>query len=130
MTEVAQQLFTEGRRTVSVVLDYPPTVNNLYLTIISKGRPIRVPSTESKKFKAGVERHCRANEIKPLKGPLLVEIKAFRPRRVGDLDNVLKVTFDALKGFAFEDDKQIERIEAERFEDPKFPRIELVISER
>ncbi len=125
-----QQLFTEGRRTVTLVLPYPPSVNSLYRVVMGKnGVPFRVKTTVAKKFHHAVERHCRANEIEPLHGPLSVAMRVYRPRRIGDLDGTFKVTFDALKGWAMDDDKQIEKIIAERFDDPKYPRIEMEITE-
>ena len=53
----------------------------------------------------------------------------FRPKRIGDLDNRLKASQDALKVICFADDKQIIEIHAFRFDDAKNPRIEIDIEQ-
>jgi Holliday junction resolvase RusA-like endonuclease len=63
--------------------------------------------------------------MKPLSGPVSVKIVAHRPAKRGDLDNMLKVALDALKGIAWEDDEQIEVLTAARFEDKENPRLEI-----
>lgn len=54
--------------------------------------------------------------IEPLTGDLEVSLTINRPRRRGDMDNVLKNIFDALSGIAFVDDEQIAMIEAKRYD--------------
>jgi Holliday junction resolvase RusA-like endonuclease len=92
-----------------------------------KGRPVRVPSKEAKDFKKAVVEICRRFEVKPFIGEVAVSLKVFRPRRVGDIDNTFKATFDALKGFAYNDDGQIAELTASRFEDKNNPRVEIQI---
>lgn len=113
---------------IKLTLPYPPAVNNLYLTVMSKGRPIRVPSSRAKQFKSEVTRICRDAMLTPLLGNVRIDINVFRPRRIGDLDGTFKVVFDSIKGFAFADDKQITEIYAKRYDDPKKPRVELEIT--
>jgi Holliday junction resolvase RusA-like endonuclease len=60
-------------------------------------------------------------------GPVSVSLRVFRPRKIGDLDNLLKVLLDSLKGYAFEDDKQVVEIQAVRFDDKENPRVEVGI---
>lgn len=56
--------------------------------------------------------------------------KVFFSERRGDLDNALQTTFDALQGLVYNNDAQIKRIDyAEKFLDPKHPRIELIFTE-
>lgn len=89
---------------------------------------MRIPSGDAKKFKKTVESLCRIARIKPFIGEVAVSLKVYRSRRVGDLENYFKATFDSLKGYAWLDDKQITKIEAERYDDPTNPRIEIQIS--
>jgi crossover junction endodeoxyribonuclease RusA len=115
---------------VNLTLPFGPYVNNMYITLMLKGKPVRVPSGQAKKYKKAVEKICNArDDLKPFAGELRVEMKFYRPRRVGDLDGMFKAVIDALKGFAFEDDKQIVEIHAQRFDDKWKPRVEVEISE-
>lgn len=115
---------------IKLTLDFPPYTNNLYITLMLKGKPVRVPSGQAKKYKKAVEKICRSrSDIKPFAGELRLEMKFYRPRRIGDLDGTFKAVFDSLKGFAFEDDKQIVEIHAQRFDDKYNPRVEIEITE-
>lgn len=55
----------------------------------------------------------------PLDGPVVLTCRWYRSRRSGDLDNRLKVLIDALRGYAYVDDKQIIEIHAYRYDHPK-----------
>lgn len=114
---------------ITLTLPYPPATNNLYFSFVTKARKIiRVPTDRAKEFKRQVERICLASRIQPFVGEVGVELRVYRPRRIGDLDGTFKVVFDSMKGFAFNDDKQIVRINAERFEDKDNPRVEVTIT--
>jgi crossover junction endodeoxyribonuclease RusA len=91
---------------------------------------------EARDYKAEVARRCAARGItQPLQGRIALAIRLFphrpqdwarRARNLGatwdddvrciDLDNANKVLLDALKGIAFEDDKWVRRLQAERME--------------
>lgn len=58
-------------------------------------------------------------------GPLSVEVRLFRPRKSGDIDNRIKPLFDSLNGLAWHDDAQIARLLVERSEDKLNPRAEV-----
>jgi crossover junction endodeoxyribonuclease RusA len=114
---------------ITLVLPYPPATNNLYFSFVTKDRKIiRVPTDRAKKFKADVARQCQQLDVKPFIGEVSVSLDVFRPRRVGDLDGTFKIVFDSLKGFAFNDDKQIVEILAKRHDDKDRPRVEIQIS--
>jgi Holliday junction resolvase RusA-like endonuclease len=63
----------------------------------------------------------------PMLGPVVLTIRVFRPRRLGDLDNTTKVLQDAFTGFAWRDDSQVVEIHAYRFDCPENPRAEVEI---
>lgn len=65
--------------------------------------------------------------VRPLEGPVALEVWWHRARRAGDLDGRLKALCDALNGLAYRDDEQIEEIHAYRCEDPARPRVEVTI---
>jgi crossover junction endodeoxyribonuclease RusA len=114
-------------RVINLTLPMAPPVNNLYATIMVKGRPVRIPSKESKVFKKAVADLCMVNRVQPFIGDVAVRMKVYRPRKAGDLDNYFKAVLDSLKGFAFTDDKQITMLFAERFDDKNDPRVEVRI---
>lgn len=61
-------------------------------------------------------------------GPVRVSVRVFRAKKSGDLEGFLKVLLDGLQGGFYVDDAQIVRIEAERFDDPERPRVEVEVS--
>lgn len=104
-----------------IVLPYPPTMNHLYVSV---GRR-RILSDVGKRFKQEVAIHLRFLGIKPIIGPVALTVHIYRPRRTGDLDNLLKATQDSLSGFLWVDDKQIVEINARRYDDKENPRAEI-----
>lgn len=114
---------TDGE--LKLILPYPPSVNNLYATY--QGR--RITSATGRKFKADIAVLARRQGAKMLAGELSVTFRVFRPTRIGDLDNRLKISQDALKGICFADDRQIIEIHAFRFDDKANPRIEIDLKE-
>lgn len=106
---------------MTVTLPVPPSAN-IYWRTTRDGRTY--VSKEARDYKELAARLAAVKGMRPIRGvDVEVHIDWFRERRVGDLDNRLKVIFDALKGVAYTDDKQIAAIDARRFDDPKNPRI-------
>jgi len=64
-----------------------------------------------------------------LTGPVAVNMTVYRARKSGDLDNFMKVMFDALQGVLYENDSQIVEIHAWREDDKENPRVELLVYE-
>lgn len=112
---------------IKLTLPYPPTTNHLYITVMKNGRPIRVPSTESKRFKTEVGKICQIARVRPFIGEVVIELVVYRPRRVGDLDGTFKCLIDSLSGHAWADDKQIVELHAYRRDDKFKPRVEIEI---
>lgn len=107
---------------MKLVLPYPPTAN-LYWRVW-RGRAVK--SNEARKYQKDVRlKAIAAGAACPMAGPVVLEILLCRPRRIGDLDNGLKVALDALKGILFIDDGQVVEIHARRCEDPGNPRLEV-----
>lgn len=94
-----------------VTLPYPPSANAYWRSV--KGRVL--VSKEGRKYKALVAK--LAGQYLPLVGPVKVRLHVHRPRAVGDLDNTLKVLFDALKLILWLDDDQVVTIHATRLEE-------------
>jgi len=108
-----------------VVLPYPPSANRYWR--IFRGRA--VTSQEALQYKRAVGLLCQQARTKPLKTPVTLSVEVFRPAKRGDLDNCLKVLLDALQGHMYLDDAQVKNMIVHRHEDPKAPRVVVVVSE-
>jgi crossover junction endodeoxyribonuclease RusA len=82
---------------------------------------------EALAFRHAVRMIAMMQGVTPLVGPVAVFLDVYRPRRRGDLDNILKATLDALNGIAYRDDDQVEQITAQRYEDKRAPRVEVSV---
>lgn len=112
-----------------LTLPYPPSAN-LYWRVW-RGRAVK--STEARQYQVTARRLAASQlgsqrALKRFSGPVAVAIEVYRPAKRGDLDNALKVMLDALKGVAFDDDKQICRICANLHDDKANPRIEVEVT--
>lgn len=119
-------------------IPYPVSANRYWRSYVPRGhnRAIVVLSEEAKSYKSEVGWLAKAAGLRaPLGGRVNVHIELYpampqdaaqRMRNLGegwdervrsiDLDNALKVTIDALKGIAYEDDRQVWKLSAERME--------------
>ena len=102
-----------------LTLPIPPSANKYWRTW--KGRFL--VSEEARVYKSAVKILARGYD--PISGNVSLVVHVFRPRRIGDLDNYLKVLMDSLRGVLYEDDSQVVVIYATRHEDPKNPRVEV-----
>lgn len=107
-----------------IVLPYPPSANNYWRT--TKGGRTYV-SEEAREFKAAVARLCFGTV--PTLNEVALAITVYRPRRIGDLSNTLKVLEDALQGFCYRNDDQVVEIRLTRCDDKHNPRAEVLITE-
>lgn len=110
-----------------LTVPYPISANN-YWRVQTFGKRAGIFVTqEAKRYKEAVGLLAKGRSL--LGGELVLRLNVFRPRKIGDLDNSLKVLLDSLKGVLFLDDKQVRRIEAERFDDAANPRAEIMITQ-
>lgn len=111
---------------MQITIPYPPSLNRYWRNF--GGR--MVLSSEARTFKRRVKEICdKAEIVSPIKGPVHMKVKVYRPRKTGDLDNTLKAILDSLNGILYVDDKQIISILAERFDDKNNPRAEITATE-
>lgn len=121
---------------INFALPPPVSANVYWRTRVVKGVAMTYVSAEAKAFKADVARIVKASGcVKPITGRVIVDLTLYphrpldwqkRQRKLGeawddsvrsiDLDNAIKVTLDALKGLAFEDDVWVREIQARRAE--------------
>lgn len=111
--------------TLRLVLPYPPSANRYWRWVPRMGN---VPSAEALKYRTDVAKLLAG--CRPLVGRIQVTAcRIFRPRKVGDLVNRVKVLEDALQGFAYLDDGQIWAYrDLERWDDSARPRVEMELS--
>ncbi len=97
---------------LEIELPFPPSVNHLYRRFRSRV----VLSSEGRAYRDTVASALAALGVRPLAGPLEVEIDLYPPdRRRRDADNPIKILADSLQhGGAFEDDSQIVRLVVEK----------------
>lgn len=111
-------------------LPYPPSVNTLWVNNRRGGKSV---SSEHVQYRHLVKALTRlqiihqGGSVNPLLGKIRLTIDAYRPRRRGDLDNVLKTLIDGLQGTAFRNDEQVVQIVASRYDDARNPRVEVIV---
>lgn len=111
---------------LTLTLPYPPSVNH-YLGHTRNGHMYRTQAARD--YKEMVGSILYDLEVDPLQGLLCVTITAYRPRKAGDIDGILKVSLDAMNKLAYEDDKQIIELHVFRRDDKHNPRLEITIKE-
>ena len=112
---------------MKLTFPHPISANDYWRLGNIKGRPMIYKSSSAKQYQRDVAWIARSAGIKCTAGQveigaILLIPPAFTMRRINnklqrvtnsrrmDIDNCLKVTFDALKGVLYDDDRQIERI--------------------
>lgn len=106
-----------------LTLPYPPS-SNRYWRKTNNGRVYL--SKEALDYRDEVR--YATLKIKPMEGEIAVKLQFYRPRKSGDLDNRIKILFDAMQEKAFNNDSQIVEIHAYRFDDRLNPRVEVEIT--
>lgn len=100
--------------------------------VVPKGRPrvgkhgTYTPS-KTKAYENKVRIFARMACKAPVSGPVAVRIKMYGKGR-GDIDNKIKAFLDSMNDIVFNDDRQVVRLEAERFPDGE-PRAEVEVEE-
>lgn len=110
-----------------LVLPYPPAVNRLYRVRVQGRRAFPYKTHEHRDYLGAVGSVVVAAPW-PRDVLLRVEVRLFRPRRVGDIDGPIKALFDALNGRAWSDDSQVVELHVWRGDDKHNPRAEVTIS--
>ena len=110
---------------MKITRPYPPSANRYWR--VFRGRAVK--SAEARAYQAHVAAIATRHGMRPVCGDVAVTLDVYRPAKRGDLDNTAKVTLDALKGFAFGDDKQVVELVMKRFDDKNNPRIEVAVTE-
>lgn len=120
---------------INICLPYPPTVNTYYRTVNNrvilskKGREYK-EQVEFEYFQLYSKLSCSKKPQFNRDDKLKVHVNVFAPdRRKRDIMNLQKALFDAMEGFYFEDDNQIDDCRFVRCDvDKKRPRVEVTIT--
>ena len=103
---------------LALALPWPPSANRLWRSPNSgplRGRHLL--SEAGRRYKSNARAILDALNLDPIPGRVAVDMVAHPPdRRRRDLDNLLKIVLDSLKGAAFGDDHLIDRLSIERGE--------------
>ena len=86
-------------------------------------------SKEAKEYKKDCDLIMSAGRFNMTSRTVQLTLGVHRPRKSGDLDNVLKLGIDAIVGTIIADDEQVVEIHARRFEDKTNPRVEITVEE-
>lgn len=115
---------------IRLVLPYPPSVN-AWKDPSARGGAHAYQTPEVKRYKAAVAALLRRwfGQLPPLTGTVRITADLFRPARIGDTSNRIKILEDCLKGVVIADDSQVAIIGPFRRldVDPKRPRVQLVV---
>jgi len=109
-------------------------------TIVVRGKPVpkerprrgkygnMYTPEKTKEYEKLIANNARMVIPEPLKGNVRIEIKLYTRKVTGDLDNYIKTILDGLNSVAYDDDKQVTTIYAQRFES-EIERVEIYVSE-
>lgn len=102
----------------------PPSANKYWR--LAKGRLI--VSDEARRYKLTLAMLARCDGVRPLTGPVRVDLRVFRARKSTDLDNRIKILLDSMQGVFFENDSQVVELHAYLDDDRHEPRIEVSVT--
>ena len=98
---------------IELTLPFPPSVNHYWRRVGNR----TVLSMAGRRYKIDAAAVCLERGIRPLAGRIEVEADLYPPTRLArDIDNYAKALLDAMSGFGYADDGQIDRLELTRRE--------------
>ena len=101
----------------------PPSANQYWRYY--RGRV--VVSVDAVNYKQTVAMLAKVDGVRPLSGPVALQVAIYRERKAGDLDNFLKILLDALQGTFYDNDAQIVEIHATLHDDRHDPHCEVTV---
>jgi len=105
---------------IKVTLPFPVSLNQMYVPSVNKktGKAYTRVSDAAKAYKLHAQQELMIQTIgtQPLQGEELeVWLNYYYNRNKPDSDNILKILFDAMEKFVYEDDKQIKAHHVDMF---------------
>jgi crossover junction endodeoxyribonuclease RusA len=116
-------------KAVKLTLPLPPSTNAFWRSVVIKGAVRVLVSREARAWKKLADIAVAAQCRRVLENDVSVSIIAYMPDRRRDLDNIVKPALDCLQGAAYNNDRQIVKLVAEKRYDKFNPRLELHIEE-
>lgn len=104
---------------MKATLPLPPSSNRYWR--VWRGRA--VVSTEARAYKLNARLRALSQGMRPVSGPVVLNLVVYRARKAGDLSNRIKVAEDALQGVAYTNDSQVVELHARLEDDPGNPRL-------
>jgi crossover junction endodeoxyribonuclease RusA len=104
-----------------LTLPWPPALNHYYRYV----GPRVLISRTGRDYKERAALAAAVAGVRPLAGPLAVDLYLYRPRKAGDVDAYAKCLLDAMQGHLWGDDKQIVELHLYRRDDKVNPRVEV-----
>lgn len=106
---------------ITFTLPMPPSAN-VYWRVFN-GRPVVSP--EAREYKHKAWGYAKEAGAECLEGDVALELRVFRARKRGDVDNRIKVLLDSMIGVLYDDDDQVTELHVYRDDDKKDPRVEV-----
>ena len=110
---------------MQIDLPYPPSSNRYWRNF--RGR--MVVSEEAQSYKKSVGLIANVAGLHPVDGELCVTLHIRRPAKRRDLDNHVKVLFDSLQGYAYNNDSQIRELHITMADDKRNPGVTVNVSQ-
>ncbi|AVT83677.1 RusA family crossover junction endodeoxyribonuclease [Rhodopseudomonas palustris] len=109
----------------------PKSTQHLYKMSYAAGYPKIYMTNEGKALKDAYQWQAKIQWVgKPSKERIALHVTYFfGSKRLRDLDNMNKLTLDALTGIVYEDDSQIDELHIYRAYDKECPRIAIAVVE-
>jgi Holliday junction resolvase RusA-like endonuclease len=121
-------------RRLELTLPFPPSVNGLYATVVTQdGLHMRVKTKRGKFYDDAVRQALaawkREHGLRPPAPPYALTLYVYPPRdrRKHDLTNMFKAPEDALFAAIGQDDNDVTRVVARKFDPSAEPRIVLIL---
>ena len=109
---------------MKVRLPYPPSGNNFYS--VFRGR--KIISEDGRDYQNRASVAIELSNPQAVGGEVRVTLWAFRPRKSGDIDNIIKPVLDSLtKAGVYADDRFIIELHVYRRDDKDDPRVEVEV---
>ena len=86
-------------------------------------------SHQAGQYREVVKMLAACDRVTVQRGPIMVTVRIYRDRRVGDLFNRLKILLDACQGTFYEHNSQIRELYASIIDDRHHPRIEVEVQD-
>lgn len=130
MTDPTEPPYDDApNREQTFVLPLPPGLNNMYPTVVVRGKPRRITSPRGKAWKKAATEIIEHQGYVTYERAVGITLTAWRDNVRSDLDGFIKPVLDVLTGLCYNDDLQVVSIVALRFTDRETPGCTVVVED-